>query len=121
VNQEEIGNQPAVTPSVARVETLGPEDLVRAFIADYESWNKLAYQISSQNPGASLAAAEAGYVALLRKFCPPDRPHQPIAFGSNSSHDSVRETILSAEFAVDSCVVKTRHTKTVGSVTIAWG
>ena len=107
------------TPAAATVEALGPEDLVRAFIADYESWNKFAYQVSSQGPGGGLAAAESAYVALLRVFCPPHHQHQPIAFGSDSNHDSARETIVSAEFAADSCVVKTRHTKTGGRLTIA--
>lgn len=107
---EEAVNQPAFTPAGA-TEALGPEDLVRAFIADYDKWNKFAYQSRWQGPGGSLAAANTGYDALLREYCPPGHEHCPIAFGSDSNHDIARETIVSAEFAGDRCVVKTRQTK----------
>jgi len=118
-SEEEVVNEAALTPPAVTVDALGPEGLVRAFIADYENWNKFAYQASSQGSSGGMAAAESAYIALLQKFCPPDHRHQPIAFGSDSSHDSIREAIVSVEVAADSCVVKTRHTKITGPLTIA--
>ena len=103
------------TLAATTVEALGPEDFVRAYIADYESWNRFAFQVGAQDPrgSGSMAAAESAYGALLSKYCPPGHPHQPLAFGSDSLHDTARETIVSAERVADGCVVKTRHAKTV--------
>jgi hypothetical protein len=109
---------PAFTPAASTVEGLGPEDFVRAFIADYEGWNNFAYQVTSQNARTGMAASESAYDALLRKYCLPDLSHQPIAFGSESSHDLEREAIVSADVSAESCVVKTRRIKKAGTPAI---
>ena len=120
VSEKNAGDQSAFTPASTPVEALGPEDLVRAFIADFENWNRFAYhRTSTLGPRDGIAAAESAYDALLRKFCPPGLQHQPIAFGTYSRHDTALEAILGSELAIDSCVVKTRHTKTEGKTIIA--
>lgn len=120
VPEDEAVDQTAFTPASESVEALGPEEFVRAFIADYESWNRFAWhQLSLGFSKGAVEAAESAYEALIRNFCPPGLKHQPITCSSDSSHDIAREAIVSAEIAVDSCVVKTRLTKTLGKTTLA--
>ena len=117
MSEQEPVNQHVFTPSATAVEALGPEDFVRAFIADYESWNAFAYQVGP-DPGGRMAAADFAYDTLLQKYCAPGHAHQPIAFGSKSLHDIEHEAIVGAEIAADSSVVKTRHARTVGKLTL---
>jgi hypothetical protein len=100
---------------------LEPEELVRAFIADYESWNRFAYQLSTTLPRTYLAdaAVTSAYRTLVEKFCPPGHKNQPISFGSDSMHDSAHEVVVSAERTTDACVVKTRHTKNIANTTLS--
>ncbi|MBS0340598.1 MAG: hypothetical protein JSS56_08710 [Proteobacteria bacterium] len=107
---------PAFRLSAASVEDLGPEELVRAFISDYDTWNQYSYQMSERDAVASIDAAEAAYAQLSRKYCPPGQIHQPISFGSDSSHDSEREAIVDVATTEGASLVRTRHTKTVGSL-----
>jgi hypothetical protein len=116
ISKVEALEQPSFTPAATPVETLGPEEFVRAYIVDYESWNKFAYGVSAQDPSTGMEVAESAYDALVQKYCPPGHAFQPIAFGSDSAHDDAREAIVSAEPEADTCVVKTRHTKTLGKL-----
>jgi len=102
----------------ASVENLGPEELVKVFISDYDTWNRYSYQMSERDGVAGIEAAEAAYAELSRKYCLPGQVHQPISFGSDSSHDSEREAIVDVTSTEGSSLVRTRHTKTVGSVVI---
>jgi hypothetical protein len=107
---------PALKLSAASVESLGPEELVRAFISDYDTWNRYSCQMSERDGVAGIDAAEAAYAELSRKYCPPGQIHQPISFGSDSSHDSEREAIVDVATTEGTSLVRTRHTKTVGSL-----
>jgi hypothetical protein len=104
------------TPAATAVEALAPEDFVRAFIADYASWNGFAYRLSEQRGG--MAAAESAYDALMEKYCPPGHPHQPLAFGSESNHEPTQETVVHVELVADGCVVKTRQARVRGNTTL---
>jgi len=111
--------QAGYVPASAVLNALSPDAFVRAYIADYETWNRWAYETTAKAmTKESMAAAELAYVALLGKYCPPGRKHQPISFGSDSLHDHGRETVLEVHGDADSRVVKTRHTKVVGKTTI---
>jgi hypothetical protein len=102
--------------SAASVEGLSPEDLVRAFISEYYIWNRYSFQMSERYSVAGIGAAESAYAELSRKYCPPDHIHQPISFSSDSAHDSERETIVDVATMDGRSLVRTRHTKTVGSL-----
>jgi hypothetical protein len=108
---------PTFTLSSIAVETLGPEDFVRAYISDYERWNSFAFEATQRYPhtGEGMAAAEAAYAKVIEKYCPPGHVHQPVAFGSDSLHDTAQETVLTADVVADGCVVKTRNGKTQGT------
>ncbi|SCK12016.1 hypothetical protein VAR608DRAFT_0651 [Variovorax sp. HW608] len=110
---------PAFRLSSASVESMGPEDLVRAFISDYDAWNRYSHLMSERDAIAGIDAAEAAYAELSRKYCPPGQVHQPISFGSDSSHDSEREAIVDVATTDDASLVRTRHTKKVGSLVMA--
>lgn len=101
------------------VEGAGPEALVLMFIADYERWNNHAFQISEPPTRAAMEAAESAYAELLRKFCEPGLQHQPIAFGSDPSHDRAREEIVGADIGAEISIVRTRQTKLFGETSIA--
>jgi hypothetical protein len=98
------------------IERLGPSELVRAFIADYEAWNLYCNQLCSRDRETGMQAAEAAYASLLEKYCPAGQTRQPIAFGSHSSHESASEVILEMVESKDTCLVKTRHSKGTGTL-----
>lgn len=91
---------------------LSAEDFVRSYIDDYQRWNNYADQLSDEE--GAMAAIEAAYSRLSRKYCLPDQKHQPIAYGSESSHDNAREAVVGVEQGMNTCVVSTRHTKAMG-------
>lgn len=101
-------------------DTLEPKALVLAFIADYEAWNRYANEAHTRDPrsGKGMAAAESAYATLTGKFCIPGHRHQPIAFGNKSTHTSENEVIVSVDSTGDTSVVKTRHTKKVGTLSL---
>ncbi|TDF61172.1 hypothetical protein E1J61_32805 [Cupriavidus sp. L7L] len=108
---------PEFAPAAASLDGLEPEDVVRAFIADYERWNDFVNQANAQDTFQGIDAAESAYNALISKYCPPGHRPQPVSFGDDCSHDN-REAILDTEFgAVNACIVRTRHTKTKHNVT----
>lgn len=97
---------------------MGPEEFVRAYIADYERWNTYACEAVEQFGNGGIAAAEFAYAGLLGRYCPLGLSHQPIAFGSRSTHSSLNEAIVNTEPEPDGCLVKTCHTRTVGALTM---
>ncbi|MGM9482508.1 hypothetical protein ACS5PN_15055 [Roseateles sp. NT4] len=105
-------------PEVA-VEGLGPDEFVRAYIADYEHWNSFANDAYTQDPDAGFDLAESAYASLIAKYCPPGFQHQPVAFGSDASHDNSREVVLGVELTPQGCVVRTKNTKLIGTLAIA--
>ncbi len=100
------------------VEGLEPELLVRAYIADHESWNNFSNAAYERDSSTGMEAAESAYAALVAKYCDPGVRHQPIAFGSDPSHDNRREIVLDVEQASDTCLVRTRRTKVVGTLSM---
>jgi hypothetical protein len=71
------------------------ESIVRAFIADYCQWND-RWDKRCQSGAAfseAMAAAEAEYTELLKRYCRPGFRGQLIAFGSPSSHNPRTETV----------------------------
>lgn len=115
----EVAEAPVFRLADESVEGLEPELVVRAYLADYESWNSFSNAAYERDSSTGMDAAESAYAALMAKYCEPGIRHQPIAFGSDSSHDSRRETVLEVEQASDTCLVRTRHTKLVGTLSMA--
>jgi hypothetical protein len=69
-----------------------PEQLVVAFQHDYKIWNDESFQNRQpDNDGNAMRIAEQNYHALLKKYTKPDFRGEPIAYGSESSHDPLRE------------------------------
>lgn len=95
-----------------------PESIVLAFIQDYKSWNDRAYEESErlEHSEQAMIRAEAEYRKLLSKYCRPGFAGEPIAFGSESSHDISREKVDSVIIDGKNAIVKTRHTKKRGPV-----
>lgn len=94
-----------------------PKALVRAFQADYLAWNQLANVRSSelQDSFEAMAAVERDYAKLLHKYVLPGFRGESIAFGDESSHDPVRERILSTRITGDKAVVRTEITNSFSS------
>ncbi len=106
----------AALDAAARAE---PAAFVRAFIGDYHAWNDYAQRIADADPAGGMAAADAAYAALIAKFCPPGLAPQGIAFGSDSSHDNTRESVLGVEANGGTAIVRTRHASTIGTTELA--
>lgn len=104
---------PTFTPPTDLPASATPEQVVHAFITDYEAWNRFANAVNSQDD--NMAHAESAYRALIEKYCPPGHEPQPISFGSEPSHTHAHETILGSEHAGHTCVVKTRHAQPMGA------
>jgi hypothetical protein len=110
---------PPFAPAVHAMESLRPEEFVRAFIADYDAWNSYAYQMSEQHRDDAMAAAEDTYMKLIRTFCLPGHVPQPIAFGSESSHDLAHESVTRVEpGAGGTCIVKTLECRSMGTIVL---
>lgn len=105
--------QPAFAPQAALPVSAAPEQVVHAFITDYEAWCRFADTIREQDD--DMGRARSAYQTLIEKYCPPGHKHGPIAFSSEPSHTHEHETILGSEYAGDSCVVKTRYADPIGS------
>ena len=84
-----------------------PRAVVNAFIADYLEWNRTAYQRQCDNPNGFIDEVLKLHQDLLNKFCEPGFIGEPIAFGSNSSHDPRREKIVFEEVSDISAVLRT--------------
>lgn len=61
-----------------------PEDIARAFFADYQQWNDFAYACSKA--GNDYQPANRSYDALIAKYCREGKQRQGLAFGSRASH-----------------------------------
>lgn len=95
-----------------------PESIVLAFIQDYKSWNDRAHEEaeSLEHSEQAMDRAEAEYEKLLSKYCRPGFSGEPIAFGSQSSHDISREKVVSVIIDGKNAIVKTKHTDKRGSL-----
>jgi hypothetical protein len=53
--------------------------------------------------------AQQGYQKLLDKYCRAGFKGEPVAFGSESTHDPAREVVTSVDVQGKTAVVKTRN------------
>jgi hypothetical protein len=119
VSLSEAPAAPEFTLDVTTVDRFEPSEIVRNFISDYEAWNEYCNEVHTSHSESGMQAAEAAYAMLLRKYCLPGHVGQPVSFGSRSAHVSAREVIIDAVGDEETCVVRTCHSKTVGSLNMA--
>lgn len=86
-----------------------PETLVRQFQQDYMEWNNHAFSLRDSKPNEYMELAGKTWRALLTKYTLPDFVGEPIAFGSESSHDPKKEKILSVKHANNTAVITTQY------------
>ncbi len=109
-------------PALAALDAAARDDpaaFVRAFIGDYHAWNDYAHRIAEADPAGGMDAADAAYAALVAKFCRPGLAPQGVAFGSDSSHDNARESVLGVEANGAAAIVRTRHASSIGTTALA--
>ena len=86
-----------------------PEQVVIAFQHDYKIWNDQSFQQSqTRDEKDIMPLAQKSWNELLRKYTAPDFEGEPIAFGSESSHDPDLEKVISTKITGDNAVVTTR-------------
>ena len=97
-----------------------PKALVESFIADYFAWNSKAQQLSDEeigNTGEAMDEAERLYEqSIIGVYCRPGFRGEPIAFGTESSHEPGKDAIVSEETTDTRSVIKTQHTGHFGFV-----
>lgn len=84
-----------------------PEILVRQFQQDYMEWNDYAFSLMGSKPDEYTELADKAWRRLLTKYTLPDFVGEPIAFGSESSHDLKKEKILSVVKSTNNITVVT--------------
>lgn len=86
-----------------------PESLVRQFQQDYMEWNDHAFSLRELKPNDYMNLADIAWRTLLTKYTLPDFVGEPIAFGSESSHDPSKEKTLSVKNTNNIVVVTTQY------------
>ncbi|WP_330985925.1 MULTISPECIES: hypothetical protein [Enterobacterales] len=86
-----------------------PEQVVISFQRDYKSWNDQSFQFHGEKDAMLLA--QKGWNELLSKYTKPGFQGEPIAFGSESSHDPEQEKILSTQITGGTAIVMTKLSK----------
>ncbi|HJW55361.1 MAG TPA: hypothetical protein VJ577_08825 [Burkholderiaceae bacterium] len=85
-----------------------PEALVRSFQADYLAWNNIAIDLDTRlGISDSMPKVESEYNTLLRKYTLPNFRREPIAYGSDPSHDPSKERTVSVKIDGDHATVRT--------------
>ena len=88
-----------------------PEDLVIAFITDYEQWNNEFIALSKKLDALRVMdKAEFRYKQILKKYCKADIEHEAIAFAEDPDHQSKSETIINSLPSGSFSRVTTTHT-----------
>ncbi|WP_240435611.1 NTF2 fold immunity protein [Photobacterium salinisoli] len=97
-----------------------PKSLVQSFIADFEKWNDEAHSLSEaevEYTGEAMKKAKELYQNnILSKYCFKGFVGEPIAFGSDSSHDPENEVIHSEKVEGNKALITTKHTGSFGFV-----
>ncbi|EJE8558787.1 hypothetical protein [Vibrio vulnificus] len=97
-----------------------PRLLVKSYLIDYKDWNDKAYKLrkaeANHSGGAMQLANELYKKNILSKYCQSDFVGEPIAFGSESSHDPENETIVTEEMIENRAIITTKHTNSTGFV-----
>lgn len=110
------GEAPVFGLDESAVVAAEPDAVVRAFIADYEIWNRYASEVHKRDAAAGMADAESAYARLLTKYCPPGLVAQPVAFGNPPAHGAADEAVVRVDSAGDAAVVTTLRTREIGTV-----
>jgi hypothetical protein len=76
---------------------------------DYKVWNDQSHQRSEREEFSEslMKSIEASWKKLTDKYCRDRFQGEPIAFGSESLHDTSRETIISVEINANVAIAKT--------------
>lgn len=98
---------------------LSPEQITLAFIQDFKSWNDYAYSLRVSGVERAMSKAEESYDDLIDKYCPESYTRQPIAFGSESDHDPVNETIQGFDLDGNRATVHTKHERRLGGLDLS--
>ena len=86
-----------------------PEQVVIAFQHDYKIWNDQAFQQRQSREAKDIMPfAQKSWNELLKKYTKPDFEGEPIAFGSESSHDPQQEKVISTKITGNVAIVTTR-------------
>nr|WP_230323657.1 hypothetical protein [Citrobacter freundii] len=86
-----------------------PEQVITAFQRDYKSWNDQSFQRNQNYEKQEvMLLAQKGWNELLNKYTKPGFQGEPIAFGSESSHDPEQENIISVQITEKVATVTTR-------------
>ncbi len=94
-----------------------PQELVLQFIEDYFEWNSQAVELGGRHFKLSPddhVRIEQDYRKLLDKYCRPGFQGEPIAFGTESSHNPDKEVIVSQAIDDSEAAITTRHTDQFG-------
>lgn len=95
--------------SMSAVKATSPEQMVVSFQHDYTIWNDQSFR--DRQPGGgnqAMQLAEQNYRAMLKKYTKPDFQGEPIAYGSDSSHDPMREKITAQKIDENSAIITTQ-------------
>lgn len=86
-----------------------PEKLLLEFMRDYKVWNDQSHQRSEREEFSEslMKSIEASWKKLTDKYCRDGFQGEPIAFGSESLHDTSRETIISVKINANVAIAKT--------------
>lgn len=97
-----------IVPALA--ETINtPTEVVISFQRDYKEWNDRSFALHQTHDDHSvMTQAQQSWDVLLKKYTLPHFQGEPIAFGSDASHDPELEKILSTVVENNSAIIKTR-------------
>ena len=90
------------------------ENIVKAFINDYEEWNTFAFKNSETSNNTIDDPTFIKYKAMIEKYCPPNKKFQGLSYSSVSSHSLITEEITSTEIDGENAIVKTKQTDSSG-------
>ncbi|EKT55837.1 MULTISPECIES: hypothetical protein [Morganellaceae] len=97
---------------VGDIQAHTPEQVVIAFQYDYKIWNDQSFQQSqSRETKDTTLLAQKSWNELLKKYTKPGFEGEPIAFGSESSHDPEQEKIIATEITENIATVTTKVTQ----------
>ncbi|EML0363902.1 hypothetical protein RI835_003298 [Providencia rettgeri] len=97
---------------IGAIQAHTPEQVVIAFQYDYKIWNDQSFQQSqSSETKDTTLLAQKSWNELLKKYTKPDFEGEPIAFGSESSHDPEQEKIIATEITENIAIVTTKVTQ----------
>ncbi|MGZ0453952.1 hypothetical protein ACTM55_17335 [Citrobacter freundii] len=85
-----------------------PEQVITAFQRDYKYCDQSFQRNQNYGKQEVMLLAQKGWNELLNKYTKPGFQGEPIAFGSESSHDPEQENIISVQISEKVATVTTR-------------